>query len=90
MLTGGCFCRNVRYEVSGEIIDSTICHCADCGTHLTFRHADFADEIDVSTCTLDAPERVPPRQHTWTAQKLAWVHLPDALPKYRGAYPEAD
>ncbi|WP_207002153.1 GFA family protein [Trinickia mobilis] len=133
MLTGGCFCGKVRYEVFGDVVDSTICHCvdcrrisaapfvgwltvkrsgfrfvdgepktiassqavlrafcADCGTHLTYRHADFADEIDISTCSLDVPEQVPPKHHTWTAQKLPWVQLPDALPQYRGAYSSAD
>jgi hypothetical protein len=30
MLTGGCFCGNVRYEVSGTPFHSTICHCVDC------------------------------------------------------------
>ncbi|TKC89345.1 GFA family protein [Trinickia terrae] len=127
MLTGGCFCGQVRYEVSAPVADSTVCHCVDCrrvagaafvpwftveragfrfvrgeprmlassakvvrafcpacGTHLTYQSADFPDEIDISTCSLDAPERVPPRHHTWTAQKLPWVNLSDGLPQYRG------
>src|SRR5215471_16969377 len=31
--------------------------CAECGTHLTYQHDDFPDEIDVSTCSLDMPEQ---------------------------------
>lgn len=56
--------------------------CPDCGTHLTYQHDAFPDEIDIATCSLDAPERVPPQHHTWVSRKLPWVHLSDALPKY--------
>lgn len=59
--------------------------CPRCGTQLTFRHEDRADEIDVTTCSLDAPEHLPPRDHTHTDAKLAWVALGDDLPKHRGA-----
>jgi hypothetical protein len=38
--------------------------CARCGTQLTFEHADFGDEIDVTTCSLDDPELVPPWDNT--------------------------
>ena len=30
MLTGGCYCGNVRYEVTGVPFDSNVCHCIDC------------------------------------------------------------
>jgi len=36
---------------------------------LTFEHEDFLDEIDVTTCSLDDPERVPPRDHTQYEQQ---------------------
>ena len=29
-LQGGCFCGAVRYTVSGDIFNSTLCHCTDC------------------------------------------------------------
>jgi hypothetical protein len=37
--------------------------CSRCGTQLMFEHADFSDEIDVTTGSLDDPELVPPRQY---------------------------
>jgi hypothetical protein len=40
--------------------------CPRCGTQVTFEHEDFLDEIDVTTCSLDEPERLPPRGHTHT------------------------
>ncbi|VXB48877.1 Aldehyde-activating protein [Massilia sp. 9I] len=29
-LQGGCFCGAVRYTVTGEIFNNTLCHCTDC------------------------------------------------------------
>lgn len=56
--------------------------CRDCGTQLTFEHVDFPDEIDVTTCSLDDPERVPPKDHTRTSSKLSWIKLCDQLPEF--------
>jgi hypothetical protein len=30
MITGGCQCGEVRYEVRGEAIDLYVCHCREC------------------------------------------------------------
>ncbi|WP_222945919.1 GFA family protein [Paraburkholderia podalyriae] len=60
--------------------------CPDCGTQLTYQHDDFPDEIDITTCSLDVPDLVPPEHHTWTSRKLPWVHVSDALPKHEGSY----
>jgi hypothetical protein len=57
--------------------------CPQCGTQLTFEHEDFLGEIDVTTCTLDDPERVPPKDHTRTSSKLSWVKLADQLPEHQ-------
>jgi hypothetical protein len=62
--------------------------CPQCGTQLTFEHADFPDEIDVTTCSLDAPEGLTPRDHTYTSSKLSWVKLADQLPEYQESRPE--
>src|SRR5690606_19893497 len=56
--------------------------CPRCATQLTFRHVDFPEEVDVTICSLDDPERVPPKDHTRTSSKLSWVDLSDALPKF--------
>lgn len=57
--------------------------CPRCGTQLTFEHDDFPDEIGVTTSSLDDPRGVPPRDHTYTADRLPWIELGDALPRYR-------
>jgi hypothetical protein len=33
MLTGGCHCGAVRYQVEGEVLAHTLCHCTDCRRH---------------------------------------------------------
>lgn len=30
MLAGGCQCGRIRYEITGEPIECTACHCEDC------------------------------------------------------------
>jgi len=57
--------------------------CPRCGTQLTFVHDDRSHEIDVTTCSLDEPQRAQPRDHTRTSSKLDWVKLGDGLPEYR-------
>ena len=47
--------------------------CPACGTQLTFK-LDAEDEIDVTVCSLDDPEAVPPDDHTYVASQLGWVH----------------
>ncbi len=62
--------------------------CPQCGTQLTFEHADAPHEIDVTTCSLDEPERLLPDDHTHTNSKLGWIKLADGLPEYGQARPK--
>jgi hypothetical protein len=57
--------------------------CPRCGTQLTFESTQFPDEVDVTIGSLDHPERVAPRDHTFTRSRLPWVEL-GGLP----AFPE--
>ena len=125
MLTGGCFCGQVRYEVSGTPYSETDCHCSmcrrasgaqavawfsvkrsgfrfvageptryqssakavrsfcpKCGTQLTFETESLPDELDVTICSLDDPNAVPPKDHVHTSSKLRWVQLGDGLRQY--------
>ncbi len=56
--------------------------CPACGTPLTFQSDHLPDEIDVSTCSLDDPEQMPPQSHTWRASGLSWVKTADDLPVF--------
>jgi hypothetical protein len=131
MLTGGCFCGAIRYEVIGNPSHRTNCHCSicrrtsgapfvtwfsvprsefrfirgvptefrsspkavrcfcpSCGTQLTFQHSDAAEEIDITTCSLDDPQLAHPEDHTWIGSKLQWIELADHLPAFDEARPK--
>jgi hypothetical protein len=57
--------------------------CPHCGTPLTFTSRDLPDEIDVTTCSLDAPETAPPKEDIYVETKLPWVRLDPALASHR-------
>jgi hypothetical protein len=56
--------------------------CPSCGTPLTFLSTRHPDEIDITTCSLDDPEQVPPRSHIWRASGISWMKSADGLPVY--------
>ena len=58
--------------------------CPRCGTQLTFEEEGRNDEIDITTCSLDHPERLPPQRHIYTDSKLGWIKLNDGLPEISG------
>ena len=57
--------------------------CGACGTHLSYVHADHPEHVEVSTCSLDHPEAVPPTHHSWLSHNVAWVRFGDGLPNFR-------
>lgn len=63
--------------------------CAHCGTQLTFAHKDFPNDIDVTTCSLDDPEAVPPVDQTYLGSRLTWIAHAGDLPAYVAARPAA-
>ena len=58
--------------------------CPRCGTPLTFQLDELPQEIDVTTCSLAAPEQLPPRDHTQTGTKISWLEIGDKLPRFHG------
>ena len=56
--------------------------CPTCGTPLTYRHASFPDELDVTVASLDDPSAFPPADHIWVSEKVPWLALGDDLPRY--------
>ena len=63
--------------------------CPTCGTQLTFADDGSPDEVDVTTCSLDAPAEVPPRGHIFTRSQIPWLKLADGLPQYAGSRSDA-
>jgi hypothetical protein len=56
--------------------------CATCGTPLTYQRDDGPDELDVTICSLDQPEALPPQDHTQASERLPWNMVCDGLPQY--------
>jgi len=125
IITGGCFCGQVRYQVDDMAAKATVCHCAgcrraeaepavawitvptadfrllqgelrsvrgragepetcdcgggtrgfcaNCGTHITYSGDDRAQEIDITTGSLDEPDRFPPAEDIFPHRKVAWM-----------------
>lgn len=131
MLTGGCYCGQIRYEVTVETLDSSVCHCVDCrraagapvvawftvpvaalrfvaggpkvfassahvkrgfceacGTPLTYVNEHAPEFMDITTCSLDDPALVPPRDHIYVRSRVDWVRFADGLPEFEGTRPQ--
>jgi hypothetical protein len=56
--------------------------CAQCGTPLTYQQQTRADSIDVTTVSLDEPDRFAPEFEIWVEHKIAWETLDPKLPHY--------
>jgi len=67
------------YRSSARVVRT---FCPECGTPLSYANDAYPDAIDVTTISLDAPERFPPRDHVWTRDAVAWLRLGDDLPRH--------
>ena len=56
--------------------------CNQCGTQLTYEHIDAADDIEITTMSLDDPGRVPPTKEIWLTERVAWVPTNEKLEHY--------
>ena len=57
--------------------------CGHCGTQLTFSDDVSADEVDLTTCSLDVYTGVEPQDHSFIASQVPWLQLGDGLPRYQ-------
>jgi hypothetical protein len=57
--------------------------CGACGSSLFFTTEREPHSIDVTVATLREADKLTPRYHSWTPNKLAWEALTDNLPRYR-------
>jgi hypothetical protein len=117
-VTGGCYCRAVRFSAGSQPFHQANCHCENCrraigaqavawitvkrsdfrydkgtpsryktetgawrtfcnrcGTSLTYEHDERPDEIDITTGSLDLPEKFAPNRDVFPEEKLPWVPL---------------
>ena len=66
MVSGGCMCGAVRYEVEGDPVYHALCHCDDCrassGAPMVAWYAVKADQLDVKSGALSQYEGNPSSQ----------------------------
>jgi len=55
--------------------------CRDCGSLVGYRRASRPDHMDITTGTLDDPERYPPTVEIWLEHRIGWEPLDPDLPK---------
>jgi hypothetical protein len=73
---------STRFRSSSK---ATRSFCPHCGTQLTFQADDYPDQVDITTCSLDHPEAVPPRDQIYTSSKVQWIELAGGLPQFAQA-----
>jgi hypothetical protein len=56
-------------------------HCHDCGSLVGYRRSSRPDNMDITTGTLDDPDRFPPAVEIWLEHKIGWETLDPKLPK---------
>jgi hypothetical protein len=49
--------------------------CGDCGTSITYENDSRPGELDITTGSLDDPERFAPTKDVYPDEKLSWVPL---------------
>ena len=47
--------------------------CRNCGTPLVFESSERAEQMDITTCSLDDPEAWPPTEDAYTETRLDWL-----------------
>lgn len=67
-----------RYE-NGPVTRS---FCGVCGTPVAYLDRRLADRVYFMLGAMDAPENYKPTLHAYAREQLAFVHMPDGLPRY--------
>ena len=56
-------------------------NCDKCGSLVGYRRSSRPDHIDITTGTLDEPDRYPPTVEIWLEHRISWETLDPSLPK---------
>ena len=65
-------------------------HCGDCGSLVGYRRSSRPAHMDITTGTLDDPDRFPPAVEIWLEYKIRWETLAPELPKRKRSSLNAD
>lgn len=59
--------------------------CPTCGTPLSFESTRWPGELHLYAASMDDPSAYRPQLHCHHAERLAWLHIADDLPKFDGS-----
>ncbi|MET0231318.1 MAG: GFA family protein [Rhodanobacteraceae bacterium] len=59
-----------RYASSADVVRA---FCAKCGTPISYVHRDAPSLIELTSATLDEPDRLVPTRESWLSEKIAWM-----------------
>ena len=59
--------------------------CGKCGTPLTYQSDEAPLTIDITTASLDRPERCPPKKEIWLDHRIPWMATNPSLEHYAGS-----
>ena len=57
--------------------------CEECGTPMAFESEKWPDEIHLYAASLEDSANVVPQFHVHFAEKVPWIEISDALPRYQ-------
>jgi hypothetical protein len=69
----------LRFESSPQVVRT---FCGHCGTPLTYQHTGRPAAIDITTASLDDPERFPPAKEIWTEHRIPWERVNEDIPQF--------
>ena len=55
--------------------------CGACGSTVGYQRSERPQHLDITTGTLDEPDRFPPNVEIWVREKIGWESLHPDLPK---------
>jgi hypothetical protein len=87
LLTGGCLCGAVRYELAAPVSAIVACFCADCGSPIFTRHADDTAQLILKVGSLDRQDGMALAASIWTASAAPWAHIDRDQPCYPAGRP---
>lgn len=64
--------------------------CGNCGSPVSYRHAEDPKVADVPLGCLDDPNVISPNAHMYVTTQVKWCELKDDLPRYTENSPEVE
>lgn len=58
--------------------------CGHCGTPLTYEAEHCGDEVHFYVSVMDDPSAFTPEKHVFYGERISWLELHDALPRFNG------